>query len=98
MMTYGCCHVMGRTCLAPLVDEFTAAQRELGTHVGITEGEDLTLLVDALCYHELEYAVLVLGDGEIGHRTRRWIELRQVTATSLTMEHGHNLHRRFPGL
>ena len=89
---------MGRTCLAPLVDEFAAAQRELGTHVGITEGEDLTLLVDALCCHELEYAVLVLGDGQIGDGTCGRIELCQIAAACLAVEHRHNLHRRFPGL
>ena len=98
MVTHGSCHVVRRTCLAPLVDEFTAWQRELGAHVGIAEGKDLAFLVDAFGCDKLKDAILVLRNGQIGHRTRRRIELRQVAATGLAVEHGHNLHRRLLGL
>ena len=46
MMTHSSSHVVGRTCLAPLIHELTARQRELGAHVGIAKGEDFAFLVD----------------------------------------------------
>ena len=50
--------------------------------------------IDALGNHKLEVAVLVLRDGQIGHIANRWIELGQIAATSLAVEHGHDLHGR----
>ena len=98
MMTHSSSHVVGRTCLAPLIHELTARQRELGAHVGIAKGEDFAFLVDALSHHKLEHTVLVLRDSQIGDRTRGRIELGEVTTTSLSMEHRYNLHRWLLGL
>ena len=98
MMTYGSSHVVGRTGLAPLVDELATAQRELGAHVGIAEGKDLTILIHTLSNHELEYTVLVLCNSQIGYRTRRRIELGEVSTTCLAVEHRHNLHGRLLSL
>ena len=98
VVTHGSGHVVGRAGLAPLVDELAAGQRELGAHVGVAEGEDFAFLVDALSHDELEDAVLVLRDCQIGHGTHGGIELRQITAASLAVEHGHNLHRGLVGL
>ena len=65
-MPSGCrCHMMGRTCLAPAVHELSAGDRELGTHVGVTEGEDRSGLVLALCHYELEVAILILCDSQV---------------------------------
>ena len=66
MMTNGSSHMVRRTGLAPLVDELTARQRELGTHVSISKHEDGTFLIDTLGSHKLEDAVLVLRDSQIG--------------------------------
>ena len=98
MMTHSSCHVVGRTSLAPLVDELTARKRELGAHVGIAKGEDRTIFVHALGNDKLEDAVLVLRDSEIGDRTRRRIELRKISTTRLSVEHGYYLHRWLLGL
>ena len=98
MMTHSSSHVVGRTSLAPLVHELTTTQRELGAHVGIAKGEDLAFLVDTLSHHKLEHAILVLGDSQLSDRTRRRIELGEITTTSLSVEHWHNLHRWLPGL
>ena len=98
VMSNGCSHVVGRTSLAPLVDELTAGQRELGAHVGIAKGKDFAFLVDTLSNHELEDTVLVLRDSQIGHRTRRRIELRQIATTRLSMKYGNDFHGWLLGL
>ena len=94
MMTHGSSHVMRRTCLAPTVTELTGSYRETGTHVGVTKGEDRSVLIHTLCHNKLKHTVLVLRDTEIGHRACGRIELRQIAASCLSMEHGHNLHDR----
>ena len=98
MMTDSGSHVVGGSGLAPLVDELAAAQREPGAHVRIAEGEDLALLVHALGGDELEDTVLVLRDGEIGDGAYGGIELGEIAAAGLAVEHGHNLHGRLLGL
>ena len=90
--------MVGRTCLAPLVDKLAATQRELGTHIGVAECEDRTFLVDTLGSNELEDAVLILRNSQIGNRTRGRIELGEVTAAGLAMEYRHYLHSRLLGL
>ena len=92
-MSSGCrCHMMGRTCLTPAVHELSARDREFGTHIGIAEGEDRSGLVLTLRHNELEVAVLVLCNSQIGHRAYRGIELCQITAAYLTMEYFYDLH------
>ena len=98
MVTNSSCHMVGRTGLTPLVDELATTQRELSAHVGITKGKDLTFLIHTLSNHELEYTILVLCDSQIGNRTRRRLELSEVTTTSLAVEYRHNLHGRLLGL
>ena len=63
--------MMGRACLAPTVHELSAGNRELGTHVGVTEGEDRSGLVLALCHYELEVAILILCDSQVRYRAYR---------------------------
>ena len=91
-------HVVGRTCLAPAVAELTCAATETGTHVRVTEREDWTILVHTFCHHELEHAVLVLGDAEIGNLAYWWVELGEVTTARLAMKHRNYLHRWLFGL
>lgn len=74
-MSSGCrCHMMGRACLAPAVHEFSAGNRELGTHISITESEDRSGLVLALCHNELEVAILILCDSQVRYRAYRRID------------------------
>ena len=94
MMTHSGGHVVGWAGFTPAVAEFAAGDRELGAHVGVAEHEDGAFLVDAFSYDELEDAVLVLGDGEVGDGAYRRIELGEVAATGLAVEDGHDLHRR----
>ena len=98
MTTYSSSHVMRRTGLAPLVHKFAARQRELRAHIGIAKHEDRSFLVDTLCHHELEHTVLVLRDSQISYVARGRIELSEIAATGLAVEHGHNLHRRLVSL
>ena len=93
MVTHSGSHVVGWACFAPAVAELAAGDRELGAHVGVAEHEDGAFLVDAFSYEELEYAVLVLGDGEVGDGAYRRIELGEVAAAGLAVEDGHDLHR-----
>ena len=65
--------------------------------VGVAEGEDGAFLVHALSHNELEVAVLVLGDAQIGHGAQMGVELGQVAAASLAVEHRHDLHGRLLG-
>ena len=90
-------HVVGGAGLAPAVDELAGTAAEAGAHVRVTEGEDRAGLVDALGHDKLEVAVLVLRDGQIGHIAHRRVELGQVAAAGLAVEHGHNLHGRLSG-
>ncbi len=99
MAAHGGGHMMGGAGLAPLVAELPRAAGEAHAHVGIAKHEDGAFLVDALGHHKLEVAVLILGDaqegdGLVGGR----IELGQVAAAGLAMEHGHDLHGRLAGL
>lgn len=64
-----CREMMGRAALAPAVYELSRSAGEAGSHVGIAEGKDLSLLVYALCHNEFEMSVSVLGDCEVGHRS-----------------------------
>ena len=83
-MPSGCrCHMMGRACLAPAVHELSAGDRELGTHIGVAEGEDRSGLVLALCHYKLKVAVLILCDSQVRYRAYRRIELCQIAATHL---------------
>ena len=90
--TDGGSHVVSGACFAPAVAELTCAAREAGTHIGITKREDGAFLVDALGDHELEVAVLILGDGQVGDLSHGGIELGEVSTTGLAVEHGHDLH------
>ena len=98
VMSNGSSHVVGRTSFAPLVDELTAGQRELGAHIGIAKGEDFTFLVDTLSHDKLEHTVLVLRNSQIGYWTCWGIELSQLTTTCLSVEYGNDFHGRFLGL
>lgn len=98
MMSYGGSHVVGGTGLAPAVAELTCADGEACAHVGVAEGEDGTVFVDALCHDKLKHAVLILRDAEIGDRACGRVELGEVTTAALAMEHGHNLHGGLLGL
>ena len=95
MPAMGSCHVMGRTGLAPTVAEFAGTAGEAGTHIGITEGEDRAIFIDAFGHDKLEGAVPILRDSKIGHRAKMRIELRQISTACLAMENGDNFHSRF---
>ena len=86
--------MMGRACLAPAVHELSAGDRELGTHISITESEDRSGLVLTLCHNELEVAILILCDSQIRHRAYRRIELCQIAAANLAVEYLYDLHGR----
>ena len=87
-------HVVGGACLAPAVAELACAAAEPGAHVGIAKGEDGARLVDALGHDKLEVTVLVLRDAEVGHIAHRRVELGQIAAAGLAVEHRHDLHGR----
>lgn len=92
MAAGGSSHVMGGACLAPAVAELPCPAGKAGAHVGVTKGEDGARLVDALGHHELEVTVLVLRDAQIGHGAKVRIELGQIAAAGLAVEHRHDLH------
>ena len=87
--------VMGRSALAPAVYELSRTAGEACPHVCISEGKDRSFLVDTFSHDELEVSVSVLRDRKIGNRTCVRIELSQISAACLSMEHLHDLHGRF---
>ena len=91
MAAGGCCHVVGGAGFAPAVAELTRTAAEAGTHVGIAKGKDGAGFIDALGNHKLEVAVLVLGNAQIGHRAKVGVELGQVAAAGLAVEHRNDL-------
>ena len=88
-------HMVGRSCLAPAIAEFTGTAGEACTHIRIAEREDRTVLVYTLGDNKLEVTVLILRDCEIGDVSHGRIELRQVSAARLAVEHGNDLHSGF---
>ena len=58
----------------------------IGTHIGVTESEDRAGLILAFCHNELEVAVLILRDSQIGHRAYGRIELSQISAAYLAVD------------
>ena len=86
--------MMGRACLAPAVHELSAGDRELGTHVSVSEGKDRSGLVFTLCHNELEVAILILCDSQVRYRAYRRIELCQLAASYFTVEYLYDLHSR----
>ena len=90
-------HVVSRARLVPAIHELTGADRELHTHVGVTEGKDRAVDVLALGNHKLEVAVAVLRDAQEGDGAVAGIELGEVAAAGLAVEHGDDLERRLLG-
>ena len=88
------CEVMGRAALAPAGHEFSCTAGEAGSHVGISEGEDLSFLVDAFCCDEFEVAVAILCDGKVCDRSGVGIELCQISAACFAVEDFYDLHGR----
>ena len=84
--------MMGGASLAPAVAELPCAAGKAGAHIGVAKGEDGAGFVHALGHHELEVTVLILRDAQIGHGAKVGVELGQVAAAGLAMEHGHDLH------
>ena len=74
------CKMMGWAAFAPAGHELSCAAGEAGSHVGISEGEDLSFLVDAFCHNELEVSIAVLCDGKVCDRACIRIELSQISA------------------
>ena len=92
-------HVVGGASFAPLVAELSGRAAKSHAHVGVTEHKDWAFFVDTFGYHKFEVAVPVLGDAqESDGLVRRRIELGQIPAASLAMEHGYNLHGGFASL
>ena len=85
-------HVMCRTGFTPAVAELSCAAGEACAHVGVSEGEDRSFLVDTFRHNELEMSVSVLGDTEVGHFACRRIELCEIAAACLSVEYIHDLH------
>ena len=89
------CHVVGRACFTPAVAELACSAGETGAHVGIAEGKDRSVFIDAFRDDKLEVSVPVLRDAEVGNRSEMRIELGQITAARLAVEHRHDLHSGF---
>lgn len=89
------CKMMGWAAFAPAGHELSCAAGEAGSHVGISEGEDLSFLVDAFCHNELEVSIAVLCDGKVCDRACIRIELSQISAACFAVENFYNLHGRF---
>ena len=84
-------HVVGGASLAPAVAELPCAAGKAGAHIGVAKGEDGAGFVDTLGHHELEVTVLVLRNAQIGHRAKMGVELGQVAAAGLAVEHRNDL-------
>ena len=95
MSSHCCCHMMSRTCLAPSVAKFSCTDGKSGSHIGITESKDRSVLVYAFCHNKFEMSVFILCDSELSHISCRRIELGQITAACFSMKDINNLHRRF---
>ena len=85
------CHMMRRACFAPAVYKLSCAAGKTGSHIGVSEGQDLALLVNAFCYDKLEVTVTVLRNRKIRYRAGIRIELRQIAAAGLAVEYLNNL-------
>ena len=86
--------VVGRAALAPAGDKLARAAGEACAHVRVAERQDFARLVDALGHDKLEVSFAVLRDGKVSNGTEVRVELRQVAAAGLAVEHLDNLHRR----
>ena len=95
MSACGSGKVVGRAAFAPAGHELSRAACKACPHICISEGEDRAFLIDAFRHDELEVSVAVLCDRQVSHRTCVRIELGQVAAACLSMEHFHDLHGRF---
>ena len=84
--------MMSRACFTPPVAEFTCAASETRTHIGIPKDEDGAGFIHALSHNKLKMTILVLCNAQVGHRTEVRIELGQVSAASLAVEHRDDLH------
>ena len=84
--------MVGGPGLAPPVAERPGPAGEPGAYIGVSKPEDRPGLVYALRGHKLEMAVPVLGDSKVCHRPQMGIELGEIPAAGLTVEHVHDLH------
>ena len=90
-------HVVCGARLAPSVAELSCSACEACSHVGISERKDRSFFIDAFCDYELKVTVPVLRDAELCHRACFRIELRQISAACLAMEHVYDFHGRLLG-
>ena len=79
MTTGTSCKVMSRTCLAPACHEFLRTAGKACSHIRISEGKDLSILVHTLCHDELEVTITILCYCKICDRSEVWIELGKRT-------------------
>ena len=86
--------VVGRAAFAPAVHKFSRSAGKTRSHVGIAKGKNLAFLVYALRYDKLEVSVSVLSNCKIGDGACVRIELCQIAAARLSVEHFYNLHGR----
>ena len=90
-------HVMRGAGLVPAVHELARANRELHAHVRVTKRENGPVDVLTLGHHKLEVTVAVLRDAQERHRTQARIELGEVAAAGLAVEHRDHLERGLLG-
>ena len=93
MSSYGCCHMMCRSCLAPSIAEFSRSYRETRSHVGISKCKNRSLFVHAFRNNKFEITIPILCDSKIGYISNRRIELCQITTARLTMKYIYDFHR-----
>ena len=87
--------MVGGAAFAPAGHKLSGAAGEAGPHVGVAEGKDLALFVDALRRYEFEVSIAILGNGQVGDGAGVGIELGQLSAAGLAVEHFYDLHGRF---